>query len=90
MLVKVTISKTPACTSREGQAGKTRRGCAGIAAVLAPKITFVFDERALSLTITADSKLFEGTVLDLQGQATRRNHLRRGPQPVCQLHGAGG
>jgi outer membrane usher protein len=36
---------------------------------LAPQITFVFSERALSLTITADAKLFGGTVLDLH--ATR-------------------
>jgi outer membrane usher protein len=35
---------------------------------LAPKITFVFDERGLSLTITADSKLFGGSVLDLHAK----------------------
>ena len=35
---------------------------------LAPKLTFVFDERSLSLTITADSKLFGGAVLDLRAK----------------------
>ena len=35
---------------------------------LAPQMTFVFDERSLSLTITADSKLFGGAVLDLRAK----------------------
>ena len=35
---------------------------------LAPTMTFVFDERSLSLTITADSKLFGGSVLDLRAK----------------------
>ena len=35
---------------------------------LAPKLAFVFDERSLSLTITADSKLFGGSVLDLRAK----------------------
>ena len=35
---------------------------------LAPQMTFVFDERGLSLTITADSKLFGGAVLDLRAK----------------------
>jgi outer membrane usher protein len=35
---------------------------------LAPQMTFVFDERSLSLTITADSKLFGAAVLDLRAK----------------------
>ena len=35
---------------------------------LAPTLIFVFDERGLSLTITADSKLFGGAVLDLRAK----------------------
>ena len=35
---------------------------------LAPKLAFVFDERALALTITADSRLFGGAVLDLKAK----------------------
>ncbi len=56
---------------------------------LAPQITFVFDERALSLTITADAKLFEGTVLDLRAKRPEGIIYGCGPQPVCQLQGEG-
>jgi outer membrane usher protein len=35
---------------------------------LAPQITFVFNEKALSLTITAEASLFERTVLDLHAK----------------------
>ena len=35
---------------------------------LAPQLTFVFDERNLALAITADSKLFGGTVVDLRSK----------------------
>jgi outer membrane usher protein len=35
---------------------------------LAPKLVFVFDERGLSLTITADVALFGGAVLDLRAK----------------------
>jgi outer membrane usher protein len=35
---------------------------------LAPRLAFVFDERGLALTITADSTLFGGAVLDLRAK----------------------
>jgi outer membrane usher protein len=37
-------------------------------ASLSPRVKFTVDERALTLTVTADPKLFEGTVLDLRSK----------------------
>lgn len=51
---------------------------------LAPLVTFVFDERSLSLTITADPRLFKASVLDLR--AKRPEGIVYGTQPSLFLN----
>ena len=69
VLVKVADLEKPGLHVPKGNREKHEEDVLASLQSLAPQITFVFDERGLNLSITADSKLFETTTFDLH--ATR-------------------
>jgi outer membrane usher protein len=68
VLVKVSDLEKPGLRVEGGKREKRDEDLLVSLRSLAPRLTFVFDERALTLTVTADSKLFEGSVFDLQAK----------------------
>ena len=68
LLVKVADLEKPGLHVPEGKREQREGDVLVSLRSLAPQITFLFDERALTLTITADSKLFGATVLDLRAK----------------------
>ena len=68
LLVKVSDLEKPSLRVEGGKREKHGEDLLVSLRSLAPRITFVFDERALTLTVTADSKLFGGSTFDLRAK----------------------
>jgi outer membrane usher protein len=84
VLIKVADLEKPGLEVRGGV--RMKRGDDTMVSLqsLAPLVTFVFDERKLSLTITANPKLFQKSVLDLH--AKRPEGIIYGTQPSLFLN----
>ncbi|HEY5283044.1 MAG TPA: fimbria/pilus outer membrane usher protein, partial [Polyangia bacterium] len=68
ILVKVADLEKPGLHAPKGRREKRDEEVLVSLQSLAPQITFVFDERGLNLSITADSKLFEITTFDFRAK----------------------
>jgi outer membrane usher protein len=84
VLIKVADLQRPGLEVRGGVRVKRGEDVMVSLQSLSPLVTFVFDERALSLTITADARLFKKSVLDLR--AKRPEGIIYGTQPSLFLN----